>query len=131
MCDNLPGAIGQAGDDNARAETGTTEEAGFEDGHDGETLCICEDLGRNDLVGAKGLFRVDEGSENLAGLFAFAWGKKVRSWEQAAVQEVDSLLIEEGNGLLMRGMAGGPDEQLWIERGRARSRGRATRENGY
>jgi hypothetical protein len=36
-------------------------------------LGACEDGWWDDLVGAKGLSRVDEGGEDLAALFAFRW----------------------------------------------------------
>lgn len=36
----LPGAVCQAGYYDTGAETSTAEEAGLEDGHDGETFCI-------------------------------------------------------------------------------------------
>jgi hypothetical protein len=69
----LPGAVCQTGYDDTGAETTRTEEAGLEDGHDGKTFGICEDLGRNDLVGAEGLSGVDEGREDLASLFTLAY----------------------------------------------------------
>jgi hypothetical protein len=62
-------------------------------------------LGWNNLVGAEGLFRVDEGSEDLARLFAFAY--RISGMEQSmAVGWRDSLFMEEGSGLLMSGMLG-------------------------
>lgn len=68
----LPGAVSQTRYNDAGAETGTTEEAGLEDGHNGETFGICEDIGRDDLVGTEGLFGVDEGREDLASLLTLA-----------------------------------------------------------
>lgn len=68
----LPGAVCQTRYDDAGAETGTTEEAGLEDGHDSETFGICEDIGRDDLVGAESLFGVDKGCEDLASLLTLA-----------------------------------------------------------
>lgn len=66
-----PGAIGEPGDDEAATEAAGTDEAGLEDGDDGEALRVGEDRRRDDLVGAKSLARVDEGGEDLAALFAF------------------------------------------------------------
>jgi hypothetical protein len=62
----------------------------------------------DNLVGAEGLFRVDEGSEDLARLFAFAY--RLSETEQSmAVRCRDLLFIEEGSGLLMSGMLGDRD----------------------
>jgi hypothetical protein len=78
-------------------------------------------LGRNDLVGAKGLFRVDEGSEDLARLFAFAY-RQSEMEQSMAVPWRDSLFIEEGSGLLMSGMLGERDGDVYGIGGVAMSR---------
>lgn len=36
-------------------------------------LCICEDIGRDNLVRPKRLSRVDKGCKNLSRLATFAW----------------------------------------------------------
>jgi hypothetical protein len=74
----IPAAVGQSSHNNTRPEASTAEEAGLEDGHDGQTFGICEDVWRNDLVRAKGLGRVYEGRQDLGRLFAFAWLHRVR-----------------------------------------------------
>lgn len=68
---SAPRAIGKPGDDEAATEATGADEAGLEDGEDGEALGVGEDRRRNDLVGTKGLARVYEGSKDLAALFAF------------------------------------------------------------
>ena len=50
---DLPSTVGQTCNDNTRTETSTAEKTGLEDGHDCETLCICEDLGWDDLIGTE------------------------------------------------------------------------------
>lgn len=70
---SAPGAIGKPSDDKTATEATGADEAGLEDGEDSETLSVGEDRRRNDLVGTKGLARVDEGGEDLAALFAFRW----------------------------------------------------------
>jgi hypothetical protein len=70
---SAPGAIGKPSDDEAATEATGADEAGLENGEDGEALGVGEDRRRNDLVGTKGLARVDEGGEDLAALFAFRW----------------------------------------------------------
>ncbi|KAH9822014.1 hypothetical protein Tdes44962_MAKER10298, partial [Teratosphaeria destructans] len=67
-----PRAVRQTGDDHAGAKATGSEEAGFEDGEDGEALGVGEDGGRDDLVGTEGLSGVDEGGEDATALFAFA-----------------------------------------------------------
>jgi hypothetical protein len=57
----------------------------------------------DDLVGTEGLFRVDEGGENLSSLLAFAW-RVSEAEENARSTGRDLLFMEEGSGLLMRGM---------------------------
>ena len=66
-----PAAVGEAGDDQAAAETGGAEEAGLEDGEDGEALCAGEDRGRDDLVRTESLAWVDEAGKDLPALLAF------------------------------------------------------------
>lgn len=70
-----PGAIGEACDNEATAEATRSEEAGLEDGDDGEALGVGENVGRDDLFGAEGLARADEGGEDLAALFTFRCGR--------------------------------------------------------
>lgn len=62
----------------------------------------------NNLVGAEGLFWVDEGSEDLARLFAFAY-RLSETKQSMAVRSRDLLFMEEGSGLLMSGMLGDRD----------------------
>jgi hypothetical protein len=72
-----PRAVSETGNDDAGAEAARADKAGLEDGEDGEALCVGEDRGRDDLVGAERLAGVDERGEDLARLFAFAWGRVV------------------------------------------------------
>jgi len=65
-------------------------------------------LGWDNLVGTEGLFRIDEGREDLACLLAFAY--RLSGTEQSmAMRYGDLLFIEEGRGLLMSGMLGERD----------------------
>lgn len=65
---SAPGAIGQSGNDETAAEATGSDEAGLENGDDGEALGICQNRRWNDLVGSEGLARVDEGGQDLATL---------------------------------------------------------------
>jgi hypothetical protein len=73
-----PAAVGEARDDEARAEARGAEEASLDDGQDGEALGVSEDRRRYDFLGTEGLARVDEGGEDLAALFTFRWRSEKR-----------------------------------------------------
>lgn len=66
-----PASVGEARNHEAGTEASGAEEAGFDDGQDGETFGVGEDGGRDDLFGTERLPWVDEGGENLAALFTF------------------------------------------------------------
>lgn len=57
---SAPCAVGQASYYEAAAKAARAEEAGLEDGDNGETLGIGENRGRDDLVRTEGLARVDK-----------------------------------------------------------------------
>lgn len=80
-----PRAVGEARDDKTAAETPRAEEAGLEYSDDSQALCIGQDGWRDDLVGAEGLARVDEGGENLAALLTFRCRSKSRTVSKFAI----------------------------------------------
>jgi hypothetical protein len=68
-----PRSISESCDYNTASETTTAQETSFEDGENGQTFGIGKNLRWDDLIGAKGLLGVDEGSEDTSAFLTFAW----------------------------------------------------------
>jgi hypothetical protein len=68
-----PRSIRESRDYNTTSETATAQETSFENGENGQTFGIGENLRWDDLIGAEGLLGVDEGSEDTSAFLTFAW----------------------------------------------------------
>jgi hypothetical protein len=68
-----PRSIRESRDYNTASETAAAQETSFEDGKNGQTFGIGENLRWDDLIGAEGLLGVDEGSEETSAFLTFAW----------------------------------------------------------
>ena len=68
----LPTPIRQPRNHNTTPKPPTPQEPRLQHRENSQALCVGEDVGRDDFVGAEGLFGVDEGGEDAARLFAFA-----------------------------------------------------------
>lgn len=99
---STPRSVRKSRDDETAAKSSRSEEAGFENSNDGEALGVCEYGRRNNLVGTKGLSRVDERGENLAALLTFRCEEVMMSAAEAlAWAQLGCYLhaMDDGRGL--------------------------------
>lgn len=89
-------------------------------------LCVGEDFGWDDFVGAEGLSRVHEGGENLGSLLAFACGRSAERVVRAALRWAGRTAKRRGDKVvdaerhLVRVVSSAPREFLastsWVRR---------------